>query len=160
MIMSVFRPTLLIFVAVAFAAPLFAYAEPRDGSACNVPGSGEIGQLLNGTCVPRASYPSGGGSGAPVTLINPLNSGGCSSNSNCLESFLVSILNFVVRIGAIVVILMLVYIGFKFVTAQGREGEITKVKEMLLWTVVGSLILLGAKVIAMGIQATVQSLGV
>lgn len=53
---------------------------------------------------------------------------------------------------------MLVYVGFKFVTAQGSESEITAAKEMLLWTVVGALVLLGSKAIALGIQATVQAL--
>lgn len=72
--------------------------------------------------------------------------------------FLKSILAFVIRIGAVVVILMMVFVGYKFVTAQGKEGEITKAREMLLWTVVGALILLGAQVIADGIEATVQAL--
>lgn len=98
-------------------------------------------------------------SGSSVSLINPLKGADCSSgNGNCLESFLINILKFVVRIGAIIVILMLVYVGFKFVAARGEPGEITKAREMLLWTVVGALILLGAQVIAVAIQTTVQAL--
>jgi hypothetical protein len=89
-----------------------------------------------------------------VTLINPLKGG-----SN-IKSFLSSILAFVVSIGSIVVILMLVFVGFKFVTAQGEPGKITEARQMLLWTVVGALILLGAQAIASGIEATVQALSV
>lgn len=94
-----------------------------------------------------------------VTLINPLSSGNCNSaNTDCLGNFLLNILRFVVRIGAIVVVLMYVFVGFKFVTAQGNESKITEAKTMLLWTTIGGLVLLGAEVIARGIQATVQGL--
>lgn len=95
---------------------------------------------------------NGNTGGVGVTLINPLQGGGN------LQSFLTNILRFVVRIGSIIVILMLVYVGFKFVAARGEPGEISKARDMLLWTVVGALILLGAEVIAMGIQATVTAL--
>lgn len=70
------------------------------------------------------------------------------------------ILAFVVRIGTIIVIVMLVYVGYMFVIARGNPTEIGKAKEALKWTVLGALILLGAQVIASGIQATVQALSV
>ena len=105
-------------------------------------------------------YVPGGNPGNPspggnpgTTLVNPL-----GANSN-LTTLLTSILKFVVRIGAIVVILMLVYVGYLFVVAQGEPGKITDARRALLWTIVGALILLGAQVIATGIQATVQALG-
>ena len=101
----------------------------------------------------QAQQTNAGNIGQGVQLINPLQSG------NSLSSFLQQILAFVIRIGAVVVILMMVYVGFKFVTAQGNETKISEAKNMLLWTIIGALILLGAQVIAAGIQATVQSLG-
>ena len=95
--------------------------------------------------------PQGGNPG--VTLMNPLGTG------TTINSFLLSILNIITNtIGPVIVILMLVYVGFKFVAAQGNESKLTEAKQMLLWTVIGALVLLGAKVIAMGIQATVQAL--
>ena len=90
----------------------------------------------------------------PVTLINPLQ-GGAS-----LESFLGSILAFVIRIGAIVVVLMLVYIGYLFVVAQGEPAKLTEAKKALLWTIIGALVLLGAVAIKDGIIATVNALKV
>ena len=63
-----------------------------------------------------------------------------------------------INIGTVVIILMLVYVGFLFVVAQGKDTEITKARTALLWTVVGALVLLGAKAISLGIQATVQAL--
>ena len=87
-----------------------------------------------------------------ITLINPLQGGGT------LESFLNSILALVIRIGTIAVILMLVYIGYLFVVAQGNAGKIEEARKALLWTVIGALILLGAVAIKDGIIATVQAL--
>ncbi len=93
-------------------------------------------------------------SGTSITLINPLGSGAT------LNSFLTSILDIVIQVGTVVIILMLVYVGFLFVIARGNPGEVTKARDALLWTVIGALILLGAKAIAVGIQATVQALSV
>ncbi len=105
---------------------------------------------------------SGGGSnnGSSIRLINPLSGVDCSqSNGNCLESFLLNILAFVIRIGSIVVVLMVVYVGYLFVVAQGNETKIIEARKALLWTVIGSLVLLGSQAIAMAIKATVQALG-
>lgn len=65
------------------------------------------------------------------------------------------ILGVLIDIGIPVLVLFIVYAGFKFVTAQGNEAEITKAKAALLWSVIGGAVLLGAKVIAEVIRATV-----
>lgn len=95
-----------------------------------------------------------------TTLINPLNSGDCAPNENCLLNFLNKILEFVIRIGTVVVILMLVYVGYLFVVARGEPGKITEARQALLWTIVGALILLGSQAISKGIEATVKALSV
>lgn len=94
-----------------------------------------------------------GGSGQSVTLMNPLKSG------TSLESFLTSILEFIIRIGSIAIILMLVFVGYKFVVAQGSDTKLSEAKNMLLWTIIGALVLLGAQAISLAIRATVKSLG-
>jgi len=86
--------------------------------------------------------------------MNPLQGG------TSLESFLNTILSFVIRIGAIVVVLMLVYVGYLFVVAQGSDSKLTDARKALLWTIIGALILLGAQAISLGIQSTVQALSV
>ena len=85
-------------------------------------------------------------------LINPLGAG------TSLPVLLKDILQLIVQIGTVVIVLMLVYVGFLFVTARGEPGKITAAREALLWTVVGALILLGAQAISLGIQSTVQAL--
>lgn len=100
-----------------------------------------------------ANFPSPGGN-TGTKLLNPLQGG------TNVESFLISILAFIVRIGAIVVVLMLVYVGYLFVVAQGSDSKISEARNALLWTVVGALVLLGSQAIAYGIKATVQALSV
>ncbi len=95
---------------------------------------------------------SNSGSGQNMTLINPLGAG------TSLPVLLKDILQLIVQIGTVVIVLMLVYVGFLFVTARGNESKITAAREALLWTVVGALILLGAQAISLGIQSTVQAL--
>ena len=95
----------------------------------------------------------GGGVNTGIKLVNPL------GKDTTVNSFLLSILDIVTdTIGPVIVILMLVYVGFLFVTAQGNSTKISAAREALLWTVVGALILLGAKAIAIGIKATVEAL--
>ncbi|MDE1919742.1 MAG: hypothetical protein KGH56_03560 [Patescibacteria group bacterium] len=117
--------------------------------------------LPQGTTGGSLILPQGTTGGSNVTLINPLNSGNCTpGSSNCLMNFLNSILALVIRIGTVVVVLMLVFVGYKFVVAQGEPGKISEAREMLLWTVVGALVLLGAQAISYGIRATVAALSV
>ena len=92
------------------------------------------------------------GAGSSVTLVNPLGAG------TDLPALITQIMKFVVYIGGVIVIFMLVYVGFLFVTARGNESKITAARQALLWTIVGALILLGAEAISLGIQATVQAL--
>ena len=93
-------------------------------------------------------------------LINPLKGVDCKEGSGkCLMNFLGSILDFVILIGAIVVVLMTVFVGYKFVVAQGEPGKISEARQALLWTVVGALILFGSKAISEAITLTVKELG-
>ena len=137
--------TLVAFVLIAsFGVPISVLAQDTQTGLYNPV---DTQQGLNNPADPT------------ISLINPLGTSCNPANTDCLWNFLKSILAFVIRIGTVVVILMLVYVGFKFVTARGEPAEITKARTMFLWTVVGALILLGAQVIAVGITATVQSLG-
>ncbi|MFA6415104.1 MAG: hypothetical protein WC217_02505 [Candidatus Paceibacterota bacterium] len=163
--------TTFVFVA-SFGAPLFASAQvcTTAGAACSF-GGGTGTCLDNGTgdfyCNTGGIGTTGGiqsggtgtinptgttRSGSNVALINPLKAG------TSLETFLGDILKFVVRIGTVVIILMMVFVGYKFVVAQGEPGKITEARQALLWTVVGALVLLGSQAIAMAIEKTVQSL--
>ncbi len=58
--------------------------------------------------------------------------------------FLKSLVGIIIRAGIPLVILALIYSGFLFVEAQGNPNKLITAKKTLLWTVVGSAVLLGA----------------
>lgn len=125
-----------------------------SGAAPTTPGGTQPGSPTTpgGTQPTGQSSGSNGSGGNSTTLLNPLSSG------TSLQSLLQAILAFVVKIGTVVVVLMLVYVGYLFATAQGEPAEISKAKDALMWTIIGALILLGAQAIASGIQATANAL--
>ncbi len=159
-----FLGTLIVIIA-SFGMPHAALALTANGGYCESSAQCESGYChgdsggFGGTCQTRGTGTNTGGSAVSggtnigTVLVNPLKSG------TSLESFLGEILGFVIRIGTIAVILMLVYVGYRFVVAQGKPGEIEEAKKMLLWTIIGALVLLGAQAIAAAIKATVTSLG-
>lgn len=63
----------------------------------------------------------------------------------------------VMPIGAVVVVIYIIYAGFTFVTAQGNPGEIDKAKKRLMWSLVGAAVLLGAVAISSALCTTLKS---
>ncbi len=68
------------------------------------------------------------------------------------------ILEGALKVGIPLIALAVIYCGFLFVKAQGKEEELTKAKDALLYTVIGAGILLGSWAIAEMIQSTVNAL--
>ncbi|MBP7741358.1 MAG: hypothetical protein KA104_01535 [Candidatus Pacebacteria bacterium] len=103
-----------------------------------------------------AGSPAGAGTDATSEssggLTNPLN------NINSLPEFMNAILDAVIQIGTIVLTLAIVYVGFLFVQAQGNEEKIKSARSALLWTVIGGLVLLGAKTVGLVISSTIGAL--
>jgi len=75
-----------------------------------------------------------------------------------LYDFLLKILNSLIYILFPVIIIMMVYTGFLFVAAQGNETKLQEAKRALVWTVIGALIVLGSKALALAIKATINSI--
>ena len=63
-----------------------------------------------------------------------------------------------IELGAVVVTLAIIYAGFLFVMAKGNPEQLKTAKTTLFWTIVGSLVLLGAQVIADIIDSTIKQL--
>lgn len=87
----------------------------------------------------------------PGTLCNPL-------AFDTLYEFLIAILNLVAFIAFPVLVLFIIYVGFLFVSAQGDTEKLKKAKSYLFWALVGALLVLGGKALALAIQATVDQL--
>jgi hypothetical protein len=69
-----------------------------------------------------------------------------------------SFFDILIQLGAVAVTLAIIYAGFLFVMARGNPEELKKAKTTLFWTIIGSLVLLGAQVIADIIEKTIKQL--
>lgn len=145
---------LVLFLVTLFMPIAFAYADQigggSGGGSQTGGGSGGGSQLGGGS---GGGQQVGGGSSGTGGLQNPL------ANTSDLPTFLTTILKFITtQIGPAIIILMLVYCGFLFVTAQGNAEKVSTARTALLWTVIGAIILLGATVIEGVITSTVNAL--
>ncbi len=86
-----------------------------------------------------------------TTLCNPL---GYTS----LITFLQKILSLVAQIGLPVIVLFIVFIGFRFIAAEGKPEKLKEVQSLFFWALVGALLVLGAWTLAQAIQGTVTQL--
>lgn len=89
---------------------------------------------------------------SPGVLTNPL-------GDKTLIDLLNIILDAIVLLMIPIIVLMVIYAGFTFVTAQGNQEKLSRAKTMLLWTLVGALIILAAEAILTLITNSVESLG-
>lgn len=89
-----------------------------------------------------------------ITIQNPLK-GGTKSLPELLALILDEI---VIPIASIIIVISIIWVGFKFVTAQGNSNEINKQKDNLFYILIGAGIILGAKGISLAIQGTFSKL--
>ncbi len=98
------------------------------------------------------SFAAGNAQPSSATGIsNPL-------KTNDLIKFISDALSEIVKVGAVLCVLALVFVGFKYVSAMGNSDKISKAHDMLLWTIVGIALLLGAQVLAVIIKGTVDAI--
>ena len=89
-----------------------------------------------------------------VKLTNPLEG---KANNFC--DLIKIVLQAILVIGLPIAVVFLVYVGFKFITAQGKPEAIKEAQHNFLNTVIGIAIFLGAWTIAEVIAATLKGLG-
>lgn len=90
----------------------------------------------------------------------PIGSGGASfknplEGAGDIPSLIYKLLGGLITIGVPVLVVVIVYAGFLFVSAGGNTENINKAKSTLLWACIGGAILIGAKVIANIVCSTV-----
>lgn len=92
-----------------------------------------------------------------ATLDNPFNCG--TVNPCTLYGMFAAIINdIILPIGGVLAVIAFIYSGFLYVLAQGNDTKIKKAHQALLYTAIGTAVLLGAWVIAMVIENTVSQL--
>lgn len=75
-----------------------------------------------------------------------------------LPDLVKTILDGAITIGVPIVALAIIYSGFLFVFARGKEEQLTTAKTALTYSVIGAAILLGSWAIAQMISTTVDTL--
>lgn len=88
---------------------------------------------------------------AGASAVSPL---ACNTIYACLNL----VLNAVILLAFPIVVLMIVYTGFLFVIAQGNSSKLEAARKALVWTVLGALVVLGAKALSLAIEATVREI--
>lgn len=68
------------------------------------------------------------------------------------------ILKAIIQIGTPIAAIFIVYSGLLFVIARGNETKLTKAKETLMWTLIGTAVLIGSAVIAGVIKVTMDQI--
>ena len=86
-----------------------------------------------------------------VFLPNPLSS--CS-----FSQLVASIADLAVKIGIPIAVIFIIYSGLLFVTARGSEDKLKTAKTSITWAIIGTAILVGAKIIAEVLEATIKVL--
>lgn len=94
------------------------------------------------------------GTNINVKINNPLGENGPQT----IPDFIKVIIDAVLVIGVPIAALAIIYTGFLFVEAQGNSEKLTKAKNALLYTLIGTALLLGAFVIANAIGKTVDEI--
>ncbi len=110
--------------------------------------------IFTSTIYAQSSGDSGGGSSQNIIkLDNPFRTGG-----NLIDFIKVIINNIVLPVGGVLAVLAFIYAGFKYVLAQGDPAKIKDAHRALLYTVIGTAILLGAWLITDVISNTIDKL--
>lgn len=79
-------------------------------------------------------------------------------STNSLPQLFSSIVDTIIMLGTVVAALAIMYGGFLYVTASGDEEKLGKAKNSMTWALVGTAVLLGAKVIAKAIEETIRQI--
>ncbi len=98
-----------------------------------------------------------------ITGGNPQNGSGIKELDNpiaaeSLNDFIGNIIEILLLLAAPILVCVFIWIGLRFVLAQGKPGEIEKVKGDLLWTLIGAAIVLGAYGIKTLVTGTLGSI--
>jgi hypothetical protein len=166
-----------VVVLLALAVTSFFFATPNVTGASEFNGvhvSQSIDPGQGPTVPPRQQTPppaqqpvggggqqvGGGGQGVggggqvvsnPGRVDNPL-------RFPTIQAFFQAIIEFLLILALPFIVFMIIYTGFLFVTARGDTHKLQTAKNMLMWTIIGGMLILGATIIAEVIRNTVDNI--
>ncbi len=77
-------------------------------------------------------------------------------NLQTVDSFVAALLKAVTTVVFPIAVLVIVYSGFLFVTAQGNSEKLEKAKTNFVWTIIGVGVLLGAWALSELLKGTIS----
>lgn len=148
--MTIMKKIILTFIlsfSLFSTLPVFAQIKP--------PTSNDPIPADSGTTKPCISGCTDSGKSSDINIAvrlkNPL-------KVNDINEAIRWFVNVLMKIIAPFIVIFFIWSGFRFVWARGKPDEIKKAKDMFLWTVIGTLLILGAWVITNAIIGTVNSI--
>lgn len=91
-----------------------------------------------------------------ATIVNPFK---CPNNDCTIQGLLRAIIDgILIPIGSVAAVLAFIWSGFLFVTAQGKPDKLDTAKRALLYTAIGTAVLLGAWTLSKVITGTIDAL--
>ncbi|MAZ56899.1 hypothetical protein CL653_03845 [bacterium] len=93
---------------------------------------------------------AGDATGASVGIKNPL-------GDKTIQDFFLDLLDVLLVFALPIIVFFIIYSGFLYVTARGNAVQIKTASRALLYSVLGGVIILGARLILAVIQGTVDS---
>jgi hypothetical protein len=76
-----------------------------------------------------------------------------------IEDFIVAILNVVIVLMTPIVVIFIIFAGFKYVTARGNSEKIGQATQSLTYAIIGGVLIIGAVAIAQIIKNLVTAFG-
>ncbi|MEY4602529.1 MAG: hypothetical protein RL292_470 [Candidatus Parcubacteria bacterium] len=142
-----FSTTLVIALFALMCVPVFMFADDTGGKPAPTP-TVDTGGKPQPTPTPSSNA-------ITWKITNPLRAEIGDDISSIIGAVMKSI---VMPLASILVVLAILYSGFKFVIAQGNAKELEDARTGLVWVLIGSLILLGAYGISDALKDTVDQI--
>lgn len=133
-----------ILIAGGYAVQVHAQPSQGGKAAAENPNATQGGKVP-----PEKSTPS---QGLKIRLNNPLN------EITTIPQAISKIMSIVVRIAIPIIIIAFIWTGLKFILAQGNDKDLGTAKNMFFYTVIGTLLILGAWTITNAIVGTVNTI--
>lgn len=108
-------------------------------------------QNSNSTTQNSNSTTHNSGNSVLPKITNPL-----KKEFSDIPSLIKGLVDIILRLATILAVLALVWVGLKFILAQGNPTEIAKARQALWWVIIGIAILFGAQIIVEIIKGTLS----
>ncbi len=145
---------LALLIVISFGAPVFAQ---NTGGQNPLPKEDQQNPIpkteTDGSPTKTKVAPASGASdfNLQVRLNNPL-------KVDTIEEALALFMSMVLRIAIPFIIVFFIWSGLNFILARGNKDKLEKAKKMFWYTIIGSLLILGAWTITNAIIGTVNSI--